>query len=107
MSIFTGHTSVHLPHSDEAKLKCLNSLMLFIFGVITDPIGPLYVVPYAWPPTPLYIGQAFKHAPQRMQLSALRCSTCASNSLRPLSSNTTYISSGPSLSPGWRGPGLM
>lgn len=40
----TGQTSLHRPHKLDAKLKCEKSLNPFKKGVITDPMGPLYVV---------------------------------------------------------------
>jgi len=39
--IFTGHTSLHLPQSVDAKLRCEKSLNPRKNGVNTDPIGPL------------------------------------------------------------------
>ena len=39
--IFTGHTSLHLPHSEDAKLRCEKSLKPLKNGVNTEPIGPL------------------------------------------------------------------
>jgi hypothetical protein len=39
--IFTGQTSLHLPQSEEAKLRCEKSLNPFKNGVITEPMGPL------------------------------------------------------------------
>jgi len=39
--IFTGQTSLHLPQSEEAKLRCEKSLNPLKNGVSTEPIGPL------------------------------------------------------------------
>src|ERR1051326_9253907 len=50
ISIFTGHTSVHFPHNEEAKLKCLYSAFPSILGVLHHWLGWLWVVGWVWPP---------------------------------------------------------
>ena len=50
MSMRTGHTSKHAPHSVEAYGNVGLSLIPVSCGESTAPIGPGYTEPYACPP---------------------------------------------------------
>src|SRR6476661_1228948 len=65
-SISTGQASLHAPHRDEACANGTNSLPNNP-AEMTEPIGPEYGLWYACPPISRKTGQAFRHAPQRMQ----------------------------------------
>jgi len=66
-------------------------------------MGPGYTQPYGRPPTQPYTGQAERHAPHRMHLSASRYLP-SRTALRPQSISSTCSRRGPSASPSLRGP---
>src|SRR6266498_1991356 len=65
-SISTGQASLHAPHSDEACARGTKSEPKNP-AEMTEPMGPGYTLLYACPPISRNTGQAFRHAPHRMQ----------------------------------------
>src|SRR5215211_7795597 len=65
-SISTGQASLHAPHKEEACASGTKSEPKNP-AEMTDPMGPGYTLLYPCPPISRNTGQAFKHAPQRIQ----------------------------------------